>query len=61
MTTAHEDTNLLPQMELFRFERLSGEEQLRRTSSFLQTMSTRRTIRAFSAEPVPFELIRDGD
>ncbi len=58
MTTAHEDTSLLPQMELFRFERLSGEEQLRRTSSFLQTMSTRRTIRAFSAAPVPFELIR---
>ncbi len=31
--------------------------QLRRASSFLQTMSTRRTVRSFSPEPVPFELI----
>ncbi|MGA9390933.1 MAG: nitroreductase family protein [Candidatus Sulfotelmatobacter sp.] len=58
MTTAQEDTNLLPQMDPFRFERFPAEEQLGRASSFLQTMSTRRTIRAFSAEPVPFELIQ---
>ena len=57
MTTAQEDTNHLPQMEPFRFQRLSAEEQLRRASSFFQTMSTRRTLRAFSSEPVPFEVI----
>ena len=57
MTTAQEDTNHLPQMEPFCFQRLSAEEQLRRASSFFQTMSTRRTLRAFSSEPVPFEVI----
>jgi iodotyrosine deiodinase len=57
MTTAQEDTNHLPQMEPFRFQRLFAEEQLRRASSFFQTMSTRRTLRAFSSEPVPFEVI----
>ncbi|HWO32665.1 MAG TPA: nitroreductase family protein [Candidatus Acidoferrum sp.] len=30
---------------------------MRRASSFFQTMSTRRTIRSFSPEPVPFQLI----
>jgi iodotyrosine deiodinase len=57
MTRAREDTDHFPQMQPFRFQRLPAEEQLRRVSSFLQTMSTRRTIRSFSPEPVPFELI----
>jgi iodotyrosine deiodinase len=57
MTTAHADTNRVPEMQPFSFQRLAAEEQLRRASSFLQTMSTRRTIRSFSPEPVPFELI----
>jgi iodotyrosine deiodinase len=57
MTTAHADTNRVPEMQPFRFQRLAAKEQLRRASSFLQTMSTRRTIRSFSPEPVPFELI----
>ncbi len=39
------------------FERLSPEEQLRRVSEFRVHMRTRRTVREFSAEPVPFELI----
>jgi iodotyrosine deiodinase len=39
------------------FERLPPEEQLRRVSEFLALMRTRRTVREFSAEPVPFELI----
>jgi iodotyrosine deiodinase len=57
MMKAQDDTNHFPQMQPFRFQRLPAEEQLRRASSFLQTMSTRRTIRSFSPEPVPFELI----
>jgi len=57
MTTAHDDTNHVPKMQPLRFQRLPAEEQLRRASSFLQTMSTRRTIRSFSPEPVSFALI----
>lgn len=41
----------------FRFQRLPAEEQLQRASFFFQAMSTRGTIRAFSPEPLPFDLI----
>src|ERR1700758_5872693 len=57
MMKAQEDTNHLPQMQPFTFQRLPAAEQLRRASSFFQTMSGRRTVRSFSPEPVPFELI----
>src|SRR5258708_13718166 len=57
MMKAQENTNHLPPMQPFRFQRLPAEEQLRRAVSFFQTMSTRRTIRSFSPKPVPFELI----
>src|SRR5271154_1753373 len=49
--------NHAPQMEPLRFARLAAEEQLRQASVFFQAMSARRTIRSFSPEPVPFELI----
>jgi iodotyrosine deiodinase len=39
------------------FQRLPVEEQLRRASSFFQAMISRRSVRSFSPEPVPFELI----
>lgn len=39
------------------FERLSPDEQLRRVREFLERMRTRRTVRHFSTEPVPIELI----
>ena len=39
------------------FERLDGAEQERRGCEFLERMSTRRTVRHFSPEPVPFERI----
>jgi len=39
------------------FQRLPAEEQLRRASAFLETMKTRRSVRSFSPEPVPMELI----
>jgi len=42
------------------FERLSADEQLTRSRDFLAHMQTRRTVRDFSADPVPFELIRNA-
>jgi len=42
---------------LLEFERLPLEEQLRRAEEFQARMTTRRTVREFSAEPVPIELI----
>lgn len=42
------------------FERLSFEEQLRRSREFASRIGTRRTVRDFSDEPVPFELVRQA-
>jgi iodotyrosine deiodinase len=39
------------------FTRLDAEEALRRSREFLELMSTRRSVRHFSSEPVPRELI----
>ena len=39
------------------FERLPPDEQARRAQAFFESMRTRRTVRDFSPEPVPFELI----
>jgi iodotyrosine deiodinase len=39
------------------FTRLEAEEALRRSREFLQLMQTRRSVRHFSNEPVPSELI----
>jgi nitroreductase len=39
------------------FERLDPEEALARSSSFTATMQARRSVRLFSPEPVPRELI----
>jgi len=44
----------------FHFERLAPDEQLRRSEAFLETMRRRRSIRAFSDEPVSFELIENA-
>lgn len=46
--------------EPLRFERLPDDESLRRSRAFLASMRARRTIRAFSPEPVPFELIENA-
>ena len=40
-----------------RFERLTTEEQIRRAREFYALMNRRRTVRSFSPEPVPYELI----
>ncbi len=42
------------------FHRLSSEEQAARAKAFLEAMRTRRTVRDFSAEPVPFSLIESA-
>lgn len=46
-----------PRLVPLSFERLDEEEQLRRARRFLALMSRRRTVRDFSPEPVPFELV----
>jgi nitroreductase len=42
------------------FQRLSAEESLARSQAFLATMRQRRSIRAFSTDPVPFALIENA-
>lgn len=42
------------------FERLSAEEMQARSQAFLDLMRARRSVRFFSDEPVPFELIRNA-
>lgn len=42
------------------FQRLSEDEQHARSRSFLAQMRTRRTVRDFSPEPVPYELIENA-
>jgi iodotyrosine deiodinase len=41
-------------------ERLAEEESLQRSREFLATMQARRSIRRFSTEPVPWELIENA-
>ena len=42
------------------FDRLSEAEQLRRSDEFLRSMVKRRSVRHFSSEPVPFQLIANA-
>ena len=42
------------------FHRYSPQEQSARARNFLESMLTRRTVRDFSPEPVPFELIENA-
>jgi iodotyrosine deiodinase len=42
------------------FERLEPEEQLERSRAFLELMRTRRSVRRFSSDPVPHELIENA-
>ena len=46
--------------EPLNFERLSKQDQLRKAQAFHDRMVTRRTVREFSADPVPFELIENA-
>lgn len=42
------------------FERLSQDEQMQRSQDFFRSMKTRRTVRDYSTDAVPFELIRNA-
>lgn len=42
------------------FERLSKDEQLERSRAFLERMQRRRTVRHFSRNPVPYELVENA-
>lgn len=42
------------------FTRLEPDEQHRRSQEFLNRMKTRRSVRDFSTDPVPFELIANA-
>ena len=46
-----------PRFIPLRFERLADDEQRRRAQEFYEIMDRRRTVRYFSPEPVPFDLI----
>ncbi len=48
-----------PHIPLY-FERLDPEEMRRRAADFADTLSTRRSVRAFSDEPIPIEAVRDA-
>jgi nitroreductase len=50
----------LPQFLPLDFERLTPGEQLRRSEDFLTRIAKRRTVRDFSDEPVPWELVRNA-
>jgi nitroreductase len=42
------------------FDRLDREEALQRSQAFLELMESRRSVRHFSADPVPWELIENA-
>jgi len=49
-----------PRFVPLRFVRLSEDEQLARSQAFLEQMRERRTVRDFSPEPVPVEVIENA-
>ena len=49
-----------PPVEPLNFERLPPDEQCRRSRAFYEAMRTRRTVRSFSPEPVPYEVIENA-
>ena len=57
--TSGESTSSYP-FEPLVFERLDPEEALQHSRAFLASMRRRRSIRAFSPEPVPLELIENA-
>jgi iodotyrosine deiodinase len=42
------------------FTRLDAEEALRRSRAFVELMETRRSVRHFSSDPVPWELVENA-
>ena len=46
--------------EPLNFERLSEAEQLQRSLAFYEAIRKRRTVREFSSDPVPYQLIENA-
>jgi nitroreductase len=53
-------TDRQPQFVPYDYQRPSSEEQLAASRHFLEVMERRRSVRAYSSEPVPFELIENA-
>jgi nitroreductase len=49
-----------PRFVPLEFERLSEGEMRRRSEAFLETARSRRTVRAFSPEPVPMDVVENA-
>ena len=49
-----------PRFVSLEFERLDEPEQLKRSRRFLAAMKRRRSVRAFSTDPVPYELLANA-
>jgi iodotyrosine deiodinase len=58
-TVSGESTSSYPFIP-FEYEQLTIEESVERSRTFFAHMQRRRSIRAFSPEPVPFELIENA-
>lgn len=58
-TVTGESTSSYP-FEPLRYERPNIDEALQRSRAFLDSMRRRRSVRAFSSDPVPFELIENA-
>ena len=50
----------MPRFIPLAFDRLAPDEQLRRSREFCERLRTRRSVRSFSPEPVPLELIENA-
>jgi iodotyrosine deiodinase len=48
-----------PPMEALEFQRIPEDEMRKRAREYLEELSQRRSIRHFSSEPVPLDVIRD--
>src|SRR5262249_20678502 len=66
ITMDHEEHALTPDEDAsyqpvpLAFERLPVAESLARSRAFLETMCQRRSVRMFSSDPVPYELIENA-
>jgi iodotyrosine deiodinase len=49
-----------PRFRPLDFERLTEDEMSRRSAEFLARIATRRTVRDFSPEPVPFDVVANA-
>lgn len=48
------------EFETLDFERIPADESIDKSRQFLETMRTRRSVREFSSDPVPFEVVSNA-